>query len=234
MELSVQDKLALFDSMRTQGRAALYASTIGLNQSIKYLTIPLDTAQLRTQPYRISFGFASFVVLDSTDSSVSINARIGSEDTNVDSFPLRKNSSLDLPGPIQKMFLDWPAQAGKTISILFLLEGNFKTNQLVSTVSANVNLTDGGTVTTQTGAQVLAAGGTLFAQDTARNLMMIQNNSGQSIWVGSTGVTTSAGTKPGIEIAPGAFYEWRSTAACVAISAADTGANDISLTKFSA
>lgn len=234
MELSVADKVALFDSMRTQGKAALYASTIGLNQSIKYLTIPLDTAQLQSNPYRISFGFASFVVLDSTDASVSINARIGSEDTNVDPFPLRKNSSLDLPGPIQKMFLDWPSQPGKTISILFLLEGNFKTNQLVSTVSANVNLTDGGTVTTQGGAQVLAAGGQLFALDTTRNLMMIQNNSGQSIWVGSTGVTLPGGAKPGFEIAPGAYYEWRSTAACFAIAAGDTGALDISLTKFSA
>jgi hypothetical protein len=220
--------------MRTQGRAALFASTVGLNQSVKYLTLALDTAQLRTDPYRISFGFSSFVVLDSTDSSVSINARIGSEDTNVDPFPLRKNSSLDLPGPIQKMFLDWPAQAGKTISILFLLEGNFKTNQLVSTVSANVNLDDGGTVTTQAGAQVLAAGGTLFAQDTTRNLMLIQNNSGASIWVGSTGVTVAGGAKPGIEIPSGGYYEWRSTAACVAIAAADTGTTDISLTKFSA
>jgi hypothetical protein len=64
--------------------------------------------------------------------------------------------------------------------------------------------------------------------------MMIQNQSGASIWIGSTGVTVPGGAKPGIEIAPGGYYEWRSTAACFAIAAADTGATDISLTKFSA
>jgi hypothetical protein len=31
--------------------------------------------------------------------------------------------------------------------------------------------------------------------------MMIQNQSGASIWIGSTGVTVPGGAKPGIEIA---------------------------------
>lgn len=223
----------LFAQMLSQDEAGLFASTVGENPPVRYLTLDLTTAKLAGAPYEISFGFRSFVVLNTTDSSVSVNMRIGSRDTNVDSFPVKNNASLVLPYPVQKAFLDWSAQSGKSISILFFTRGTFSTNQLVSSLAAIVTLGDGDTATTQAGAQALAAGGQLFAADSARKCMLIENQSGGPIYIGSSGVTVPGGATPGFTIQAGGSYEWRSTAACYAIAPADTGATDISLTKFS-
>lgn len=223
----------MFAQMLSQDEAGLFASTVGENPPIRYVTYDLSTAKSAGDPMIINFSFRSFVVLNTTDSSVSIRMRLGSRDSNVDSFPVKNNASLILPYPIQTAFLDWDAQSGKSISILFFTRGAFSTNQLVSSLAAIVTLGDGDTVTTQNGAQVLAAGGVLFAADSARKCMLIENQSGQPIYIGSSVVDVPGGAQPGFTIQPDGAYEWRSTAACYAIAAADTGATDISLTKFS-
>lgn len=223
----------MFAQMLSQDEAGLFASTVGENPPVRYVTLDLTTAKLAGAPMELSFGFRSFVVLNTTDSSVSIRMRIGSRDTNVDSFPVKNNASLVLPYPVQKAFLDWDAQSGKSISILFFTRGVFSTNQLVSSLAAVVTLGDGDTADTQNGAQVLAAGGQLFAADSARKCMLIENQSGQPIYIGSSVVDVPGGAQPGFTIQDGGTYEWRSTAACYAISATDTAATGISLTKFS-
>lgn len=234
MQMKPEDMLALFNSMLSQDEAGLYSSTVGNNQPIKYLTIPLDEARLPGNPYRLSFGFRSFVVLATTDSSTYINMQLGEENTNVDNFPVKNNSSLKLPFPVQKTFLTWPAQAGKSISILFFLRGEFATNQLVSSVAATQTPYIGDTVTSLAGAQVTTTAAAIFAYDLTRKCMTIQNQSGQSIWVGGSTVTASGGARPGTEIPPGASLDWTSAAACYAITTgASTAATAISLTQYS-
>lgn len=233
MQMSVDDKMALFRSMLAQDEAGLYASTVGDNQPIRYLTIPLDTASIDGKPYVLNFGFRSFVVLSATDSSTYVNMQLADDSTNVDKFPVKNNASLRLPFPVQKAFLTWPAQAGKSISILFFLRGEFSTNLLVSSNSATQTPYIGDTVTSLAGAQVTTTAAALFAYDLTRKSMMINNQSGQSIWIGGSTVTAKGGARPGIEIVAGGSFEWTSAAACYAItSGASTGATDISLTQF--
>lgn len=234
MQMSVEDMKALFRSMLQQDEAGLFASTIGTNPPIKYMTLALDEATPAGKPFRLNFGFRSFVVLNTTDSSVSINMQLGDETTNIDAFPIKNNSSLKLPYPVQKAFLTWDAQPSKTISILFFLRGEFATNQLVSSVAATMTPYVGDAVATQPGAQVDTTAAELFAQDTTRKEMVIQNQSGQSIWIGSSTVTAAGGASPGIEIQPGGSFSWQSTAACYAITTgAATAATAISLTRYS-
>ena len=234
MSQSIEQLRELFQDILAPDKAAIFASSTGLNQNTRYVTIDLTTASLSTQPYVINFPFRSFVVLSTTDSSVSVNMRLGSNDSSQDSFPIKNNSSIRLPFPVAKGFLDWSAQSGKSISILFLLSGDFSTNQLVSSVSAAVQISEGSSITSIAGAQVTTTAAQLFAADTARIKMRIQNQSSIPIYLGDSAVTVPGGAKPGFSLLPGAMFDFESTAALYAISSgANTGATDISLTKFS-
>lgn len=216
---TIADFKQLFDQMLKQDDAGLFASTVGENPPVVYRTIPLDTTQLAGAPLELGLSFRGFFVLQSTDPTVTINVRLGSKDSNIDSFPIRNNSSLKLPFPIQKIYLDWAAQPGKTISILFFTRGEFSTNQLVSSLSAQVTNYTGSSVTQVQKVIAASTATAIFPLDTSRKQGTWRNESGADMWGGDLNVTNT-GTTQGFRIPAGTTIQWSNTAALFVFSVA--------------
>lgn len=229
-----QNMLEVVKAILAPAEAGLFASTVGENPPIRVVTFDLSTAVIAGQEKELSFGFQSFVVLDATDNNVSVNIKLGSNDSYNDAFAIKKNYQINLPLPVQKAYFTWSAQSSKSITILFMTRGLLTTNNIVASSTGQSTPYVGDTVTTQSGAQVTTSAAVLFAADSSRKLMTIQNQSGQSIWIGGSTVTVGGGAVPGIEIKPDGYFEWASSAACYAItSGSSTAATAISLTKWS-
>lgn len=211
-----------FNQMRAPDMAALYASSVGNNQEARVVTIDCTTAKLSTDPYVIGFPFRSFVVISATDSNVTVNLKLSTQDSYQDSIPLKKGTALTLPYPIGKGFIDFTAQAAKSITILFLVTGEFRTNILDLVNSGGVTISQGSTVATSTVSTVTSTAAALLALDTARKNTTIQNQGSIPIFIGGATVTVSTGASPGIQIDPGVSLEWKNTAALYAVA---TGTN---------
>lgn len=197
----------------------IYASSVGVQNEVRSITLTLNTAVLSTAPFAIGFPFRSLYVVGATDSNVLVNLKLATQDSFQDSIPLQLNTSYVLPFSTNKAFLHWTAQTSKTITILFFVHGEFSTNSVQVVQSGGVRITDGSAVAEQAVATVTTTAAQLFASDTTRIKMMISNFGGTSIFIGGTSsVTDDAGGFPGIEIAPGGSYAWENTAACYAIS----------------
>lgn len=224
--------LQIFQKGLQQDEAAIYANSTG-QSLIKTLPVDLSIARLAGDPFRVGFPFRSFYVISASDPATTINMRLGTRDTSEDSSPLSQESSFELPFPVKEAYLDWPAQAGKTMLLLFSIKGAFKSNKIASITSGGVLITEGTSLTTQTGGTIPAVATALFPQDSSRKLMVIQNQDSIDMWLGDAGVTTDAGTNPGIKIQPGGSYEWKSTAACYFIGKSAGAANKIALMYFS-
>lgn len=224
---------ALLAQAKEVDTAGIYASSVGIQAETRSMTIALDTAQLPTKPFPVGFPFKGFVVIDATDSNVQVNMKLATQDSFQDSWPIKKGASFKLPYPIRGAFLDWTAQASKTITVLFFLSGEFSTNTLNLINSGGVSITDGDTVTPIAVASVTNVSAQLFAQDTTKKKTQICNYGGSSIFIsGTIAVTDDAGGFPGIEIAPGGQYAWENTSACFAVCKAASNAK-IGLNKFS-
>lgn len=212
--------------------AAIFASSVGIQNEVRSLTLSLDTAVLSTQPYAISFPFRSLYVVDATDSNVEISLRIATIDSFQDAIPLRENTSYVLPFSTSKAFLHWSAQTSKTIKILFFVHGEFSTNTVQSIQSGSVTTSDGVTVTEVAKATVATTAGALFAADSTRTKMLISNFGAVDIFLGGTSaVTLDTGGFPGIKLSPGSSFAWETVAACYAISNGVSNTS-IGLVKF--
>lgn len=226
------DFLRIFQRGLKTDEAAIYANSTGQNL-IRTLTIDLSVAKLPGDPFRVGFPFKSIYVISATDPSTTVNMRLGTRDSSEDSFPLAQESTFELPFPVKEAYIDWTAQAGKTITILFSIKGTFKSNKIASITSGGVLITEGTALTTQTGGTIPNTAQQLFAQDSSRKLMVIQNQDSIPFWIGDASVTTNSGSKPGIMIQPGSSYEWKSTAACYFIGQVAGSANQVALMYFS-
>lgn len=212
--------------------ASIFASSVGQVQNIRVVTLDLTTAKLSTTPLDLGFPFRSLYVVSTTDSTVSVNMRLESTDSINDSFPLKAQTSIKLPFPVRRAFLDWSAQSGKTIQILFALRGEFSTNQVAAISSGGISIYDGDSVTSGSVGSVTTTAAALIAADSSRKKAIIQNQGAVSIYIGGSTVTAVSGARPGIEIPPGGTFEWSSTGACYAITSSVTNSN-ISVTSFS-
>lgn len=217
--LSVQQFDQLFGQMMKKSLAGLYASTVGQQAPVRYITLALDTAVLAGAPRELGCTMQSLVVLGTTDPTVSVNIRLSTQDTSNDSFPLKNNAQIKLPFPVSKVFLDWPAQPGKTISFLVMTIGEFSTNQLVSSLAAQVTTYTGSTVTQSAVVLAAATATILFPLDTTRKSGTWRNESGADVWVGNISVSNT-GANRGLHVLNGDLFSWTNTAALYAYSVA--------------
>lgn len=197
-------------------RAALFESSLGQNE-VQAVTIDLTTARLSTDPMQLGFPFRSFVVVSATDSNVSVNLKLSTQDTYQSAVPLKRGSALTLPYPVRKGFLHWDAQTGKSITILFLVTGEFKTNILDLVNSGGVTISDGTSFTTSVVSLTASTATQLFPSDTSRKTASWVNDTGADVWVGNSSVSNSGANK-GFRVAAGATFNYRNTAALYAYS----------------
>jgi hypothetical protein len=186
---------------------------------VQRLVLDLSTVRLESDPLPISFPFRSIFVQDATDTNVSVNFRPTTTDSIQSYFGLKKNDSWNVETAISRGYLHWAAQAGKTITLVFFTDAEFKSGSQISVNSGGVSIANGDTISTAVVALSAATASQLFAASSTRKRGLIQNNTGASIWLGPSTVT-NAGATIGLEIQAGDTYVHSSAAAIYGYSVA--------------
>ena len=221
---------------RDQNRDSQISNSSRLRPQSQYrLVLALDTAADDSSSFEWKQPFDGFYVEDATDSSTEVKMGIiAPESQQVRNYvTLKQNDSAEYNEAISGAFFTWSAQASKTITIVFFMGVKFRPGSLRSFLNGGVTPTFGSGATPQTRVQSTAMAGALFTADADRKMMTITNmDTANTVYIsGTSAVTGSAGTKPGIPIAPGQTYEWQSQAACYAICDAGLTAY-VGLTDF--
>lgn len=123
--------------------------------------------------------------------------------------------------PINACYIHWAAQSGKTITLQFFLNSDFRSGSQISQNSGGVSIVEGTSSsfasTTLSAATAAALG--LGALST-RNVATYYNDTGAVLFVGSDATVTNAGATKGIPVQPGDSIVWKNTAALYGYSVA--------------
>ena len=221
--MGIQEEYSiLLDRNDKPRQADIFEANTQRPLNVRSLTIALDTAQLVNQPFKVGFPFESVCVVSATDATTSINMRIGANDSIVDSFPLKQNFQLNLGKSTSECYLDWIAQSGKSIQLLFFVNAQLNTGSQLISISGGVTQQDGtavsaiSSVTTVGGTSIIVAP----ALSTRKTCMLVNNSAGTLYVGGTTAVTADATATGGIPIASGGTFVWRNPAALWGITAA--------------
>lgn len=193
------------------------------------LVLPLDTAATAENPKLISQPFNGYYVEDAgTTSGAIVRLAYGGIDKYAtDNYTsLGKNDSAYSTEEIKQATLQWEAQAGKTLTLIFFLGVDFRPGSLISQIEGGVSIIEGSAIseaelgpTGNASTVAIAAGAAaaiFLAADDDRKVATLQTDA--VIQIG--GSTVGAAT--GLTINPGQF-QIRNTGAIYAYSAA--GAN---------
>lgn len=186
------------------------------------------TSGAGNNPYKLSFPFKSVYVQDATDYLTQVSLYPNTQDTIQSGVPLAIKDVLVFDTPQSKSFLKWPAQSGKTMTLFFLVSGKFQSGSFLSIIGGGVAIVEGSAMTHGPVALTTATATVIFSQNSGAKVRTIQNTTGASIWVGGSTVS-NAGANIGIEVLPGAIFQWRNTAALYGYSVA--GGNITQMTE---
>ncbi len=200
---------AIVDARNRVGDAAVAVARSGNGQRFTLRVLDLGTARIASQAQTIG-EFQSVAVLSASHPDSYCYLRVDSDEQSNDAAQVKDPFSLELPYPASKGFLHWPAQTGKTITLLFLRYGVFRTNRTNLSVSGGINSSAGVTATlTQVALSNVAAA--IITASTARNGIGFRNTLGEPIYLGvDATVTDPSGINPGFPVMPGEPYEWDS------------------------
>lgn len=210
----------LADSILARSRDEKFARIFQGNTQkpfqVQKIVIDLTTAKLDTAPYQINFPFRSFYVQDATDTAVTINFKPGAQDSFQSSFAIKKNDAWISDYPITAAFLDWSAQSGKSITIVFFTDAEFRSGSQISVTGGAVAITEGSSFTEANVTMTAATATLIRAQNTARFNLSVQNNTGADLWIGGSSVSSTTGFK----VPAGGTFIWKNTAAIYGYSVA--------------
>lgn len=213
MNETMNDQLAalVLDKAREISRARIFEGNTQRPFSIQLVTLDLTTARLSTQPYKIGFPFKSVYVQTATDVYVSVNVKVQTQDSTQSSFPMKLNDSWINEFPVAEAYIDWTAQSGKSITLIFFLESEYRSGSQISVTGGGVSINDGSTITGPTRVTLTAAtAGIIAPADTLRKTATLYNDSGADIFIGDSTVTNSGATK-GIPWPNGTLIYFRNT-----------------------
>lgn len=196
-------------------------------------TFALDTARSfkdQTSEQFISEPFDAIFVETATDDTTNIRIAYGSNEqhivTNFQTLKIKDNPEFEFQ--VREAMVEWDAQPGKSITVLFFLGVKFRTGTQQQTITGGVTQSTGSSMTPQSKVTVNTTATLLFAASATRKVMTIQNQGANPIWIsGTTAVTIDSGASPGIKLDPGDSFEWTNTGACYAI--ASPGSSEVSL-----
>lgn len=205
-----------------QSSADIYKGSTQRPFKVQVITVALDTAQgPKAQPYfKIGFPFKSVTVRSATDSATSVNIRIGAADDIQQSFQLLKNDSIYFDYEINEAYLDWSAQASKSVTLLFMVDARLQLGSTQVSLSGGVALQDGTAVAAIASVTLAANTAAAIAPALAtRKTCVIQNNTGGILYYGGDATVTADNTATGgIQCPAGGQIIWRNTANLFAIS----------------
>lgn len=229
--LTTQNTQAILNMADQIRKAAIFEGSTQKPFGVQSLTLDLATAQLRTMPFKVGFPFKSVYVSSATDVLANINLIPQTQDSYQSAVPLKLNDSWSREEPLAEAYLYWTAQAGKTITLHFFVDSEFRSGSQISQTGGGVSIIDGSSFTTSRVTLTAATATSVLSADTTRKQCNIQNNTGGDVWFGGSSVSNT-GANLGQRVSAGAIFVWRNTAALYAYSVAG-GAGDNGLQLLS-
>jgi hypothetical protein len=180
--------------------------------AIRVQTFDLATAPLNS----ISVGFAwkSCYIVSGTDASCNILIRPFSDSENNDYVPMSLKDVLSFDNPINKCFVNWTAQLGKTITVVFFTDAKFTSGSFLNEVSSTV---DGNSINEFAPVTVSTTAANAI-NSTVRNVINIVNEGPDDCYIGGSGVSAVSGSERGLFLAAGNERQYKNTAAVYAAS----------------
>lgn len=196
---------------------------------VQSMTIALDTAADPNAPFKVSFPFKSVYVSAATDVLTTVNIRPNSRESYQSSLPLYLKDAYVLDEPCSSAFIDWSAQIGKTITLIFFVSSEFRSGSQISVTGGGVSIIEGSATVTARKDLTAATATSVYAADSSRKVGTIQNNTGADVWFGGASVSNT-GANLGYRVPAGATFYWRNTGVLYAYSVAGgTGDNGLLL-----
>ena len=184
------------------------------------LVIDLTTARTESDPLEIGFPFKSIFVAAATDSSVSVNFKPGTKETIQGYMPLQRNANWTRDRRVERGFLHWEAQSGKSITLLIFPGSIFSSGSMISIMSGGVSISHGDSFSRQVVSLTGGAAGVLLAQDADRKHGYVEAPIDADLYIGESTVTNAGATK-GLRVPAGERFEWKNTAALYGYLAAN-------------
>jgi hypothetical protein len=200
---------AIVERRKEQDLANVTMGMIDRNQSVQRHVFDLSTARSEGDPFPINYPFKSFVVEDASDLASYVYMRPVTKEEVQGYTKLGLNSSGSSPIP-SKAFFHWPAQPGKTLTLVVFTEIEFKPGSQINQISGGVSINEGSGATNSSVACANGSATSVFAANGSRKCGTLQNRSGQPIYVGGTNAIDAT---TGILIPDGSSFQWRNTGA---------------------
>lgn len=198
----VRNYRAIREAEQTNAGAGIQQSIEGRRKIFVVKNLSLTTARDQYNPETVDFNFRTFWVLSASDAtaSVSLVPNSRAEGQLNDAITLKQNLSVKLPFPVSGAQLYWSAQSGKTMTVLFFIDGDITPGSQINQISGGVAISTGSSrsdaalASTQDQASVsVAASATLIVPaDSARIGMELQVTGG-NVRLGGSAITTTNG-----------------------------------------
>lgn len=207
-------------------KAAIFEGSTQKPFKIQRMDLTLTTAVLSTNPMKIGFPFKSVYVCTASDVLANVSMLPETQDSYQSAIPLVRNDVWTSDEPVSSGYLYWAAQSGRTISLLFFVDSEFRSGSQISVTGGGVSIVEGSAFTTSRVDLTAATATSVVASDSSRKLVSVQNNTGADVWFGTSSVSNT-GANLGQRLAAGGIFQWRNTGALYAYSVAggtgDTG-----------
>ena len=164
----------------------------------------IDLSSAPTNPLEIGFPMKAVYIYDASDASTLIQLRPFSNSENNDWVPLKVKDVLNFDAPINKCFLTWAAQPGKTLTIVFFTDANFTSGSFINQFQGD----SGSSIQTLQSPINSATATGVVAQDTTRKKATFYNVGPATVWIGDFSVSPNNG----IPIFPGDYYVYENSA----------------------
>lgn len=179
----------------------------------------------RTARNKFLSGFKSFWICDTNNTSFVASMFVNTRGDVGQSLPLKPNMSLSFQYPVDGCALEWSAQAGVWIDIVFALNTDITPGYIQLSAGGSTAINEGSSHPSTWLKSIDATGASVICPaNSNRKVSMIQNNSGAPIWIGTQADLAGGNYKTDcIRIDSGdAIFYWRNTAQLNARSEAGT------------
>lgn len=175
--------------------------------AIRVQTFTLTTAP--TNPVSVGFAFKSVYVVAASDAGASISLKPFSDSDNNDYVPLALKDVLAFDQPVNKCFINWTSQSGKTITVVFFTDAKFTSGSFVNESTSSL---DGNSINDYASIAVSTTLANLV-DNTSRNVISIVNNGPDAGYVGGSGVLATPGSEKGYYLSVGSTIIYNNSAA---------------------
>lgn len=207
----------LISELRKPQQAQIFEAQTTNPFQIQKFSLDLSTATTEQAPFEIKFPFKAIWFKNANTGAASLNVKFNKNDTSISRVAVTNNDIIKSNSFFSAAFLDWSAQSATTIDVYVFIDAEVFSGSLISANTVTIANPSTFTVTNPT-TLTGATAGLLFSSNSNVKKRTIENNSGQTIWLGGSGVTNSGATT-GLAIPSGQLYETTNTGALYAYSA---------------